>query len=186
VWSERATLVDVRGATDLLFDSMRRSIAGGADVNQWAETFESQVQAIINGSSWRPPTDIAELIGRTLRISGDAITDVDAVGTFGDTLLLVSCKSFAYTEALDRGEYRPVRNLETHVTDSLEAWNLVLRRLRDSPTGDNYDLSRFQTTLGVVVYPFPPFSRSQHATREVLAGLRAVVSAAELHKWMAT
>lgn len=59
--------------------------------------FELVVQQVIDGSDWRPPRHVRELRGKELKVAGKAITEIDAVGAKGKTLLIVSCKSMLYS-----------------------------------------------------------------------------------------
>ncbi|HMI84037.1 MAG TPA: hypothetical protein VK550_08070 [Polyangiaceae bacterium] len=58
--------------------------------NARAAHFETAVQRIVDSTDWRPSDDLACMRGRTLRRDGQKITDLDAVGARGSTLLVIS------------------------------------------------------------------------------------------------
>jgi hypothetical protein len=77
---------------------------------------------VIDASAWRPSPDIRKLKGRTLRHRGRNITDIDAIGTSGNRLLLISCKSRVKNLLYDAGDYREVRNAATYLVDAAAEW----------------------------------------------------------------
>lgn len=179
-----AFLVDLYGASEGLLRLLGRpeSIVG-AQANYWSEHFEEHLQRMIDTTTWAPPPKIRELHGRTLRIEGEDVTDIDAVGVRGSTLLLVSAKGRAFTDAYDRGTHASIREALDHALRAHESLLRVLHRLRERPVGDNYDFTAFSTITGVVAYPFLPFVPAGSGTAEVLPGLPAVVSSAELERF---
>ena len=157
---------------------------GGRLANVRGRAFEQNVQDIIDDSPWRPGEALRELRGRSLRVGGRTVTDIDAVGERDGILLAVSAKSVPYHDDYERGEYRSVRNLVDRCDAFVAEWADRLGALRESPVGDNYDLSRFRDVTGVVVLPFPPFCRTGPATEYAAPGLRAVSSLSELKTWV--
>jgi hypothetical protein len=108
---------------------------------------------------------------------------VDAIGERGGTLLLVSCKALPYSDAWDRGEYRVVRNVASHVANAVAEWRDRVAEIKANPVGDNFDFSAYRRIVGVVVYPHTPWTTSREATLEVASGLRAASSASEIATW---
>ena len=132
-----AALVNWASMTRLFLDVIERIGAGGAQANQWGEMFEDQIQTWIDQSAWRPAPDLAAMQRRTLRRAGRKLTDVDAVSARDGTLLIVSCKSRALTDAFERGEYGEVRNTRTQAEQALADLERVVADLRTNPIGDN-------------------------------------------------
>jgi hypothetical protein len=56
--------------------------------------------------------------------------------------------------------------------------------LEENPVGDNYDLSRYRTIIGVVCLPFTPFCNIGSATTYIQPGLHSVSSLSELATWL--
>lgn len=111
------------------------------------------------------------------------MTDIDAVGERGGTVLLVSCKGLPYSSAWDRGEYNVVRNAASNVASAVEAWASVIEDIKTSPVGDNFDFSGYRRVVGVVVYPRTPWVAQRRLTSEVSSGLYQAASAMELVAW---
>lgn len=88
-------VVDVTAASYALLTriEVNRSPLQG---NMRARAFEDQCQQLIDETRWKPVPELSAMRGRTLRIGGRNLTDIDAVAAKGDTLLLVSCKSLIY------------------------------------------------------------------------------------------
>jgi hypothetical protein len=117
--------------------------------------------------------------------SGHALTDLDAVGEDGETVLIVSAKSVPYSALYDKGEYGEVRNRSTDAVAAESAWAQKMEVLRSAPVGANYDLSGYRDFIAPVVMPFAPYLPIGSATRELSPGLRAVASVDELVQWLA-
>jgi len=152
--------------------------------NQRAELFELECQALIDGSPWSPAASIRDLRGRNLRRDAKTLTDVDAIGVKGTTLMLVSCKSVIYDRAYDRGAFQVVRNAQSTVDAAVEAWRNVVDDFCAKRRGDNFDFSSFEEIIGVVCTPFPVYSDRKSTLSELRPGLRACCSAGELGKWL--
>jgi hypothetical protein len=181
----RSCFIDLVGATRRWTSLSRRPEVVGAAANQYAAHFEDDVQATIDSSHWRPSDRLRALRRRTLRTAeGQALTDLDAVGESGDTVLLVSAKSVPYSAAYDKGEYGEVRNRASDAGAAESAWAQKMDLLRRSPVGANYDLSAYQDFMAPVVTPFAPYLPIGSAIRELSPGLRAVASVDELIEWL--
>lgn len=176
-----AVMVDIIAASVALqhLTAVDRSDAGLA--NTRAETFELQVQAIIDDSSWRPDETSRSLRGRPLRRSGQHLTDIDALGASNGELLLVSCKGLIYDADYDRGTHRVVTNRETVVDQAVEDWERRIADLNANPHGDNFDLSAFKGRIvGVVCTPFVVYSRRAPTLSFARPGLRRCLAPFEL------
>ncbi len=88
-------LIDVSACSFALKSHLTVGKAGGEAANRKATAFELQVQAMLDQSAWRPPADVKMVRGRTLTLGGIPITNLDALATHGNVLLLVDCKSVA-------------------------------------------------------------------------------------------
>ena len=178
-------LVDLQGATLQLFRHLSRPASlSGSLVNGWSAHFEPHLQRIVDSSPWRPPPGIAKLARRDLRIGGRTITDVDAIGALRGTLLLIDGRSRPFSDQYNRGDRQAVRSAEADAIGKHASWQRKVAGFRSQPTGDNYDFSGYQNIVGVVAYPFLPFISEGPATADVLPGLPAVVSSAELSSFL--
>jgi hypothetical protein len=178
-------LLDMAAASSALLAAMSIPGRGGGRLpNLRGSVFEQNVQDMIEFSPWRPGAELRAMRGRALRVGGRTVTDLDAVGEQDGVLLAVSVKSIPYSGDLERGEYRAVRNLADRCESWVADWAQRLRVLRESPRGDNYDLTPFRNVIGVVVLPTVPFCRLGPATEEVAPGLRAVSALTELASWV--
>lgn len=179
------TLVDAAAATARLEYDLQLPDALTAIANERALYFERQIQGIIDHTQWKPPAHIRVLIGRHLEIAGKPFTDIDAIGCFGNTLLIVSAKSKLFNDALEAGEYAAVRNAASTVVSACEAARSVERVLTNTPIGSNFDFSAFSRIAVVVCLPYTVFVPLGPATTDVLAGLPAAVSVSELEDFLA-
>jgi hypothetical protein len=157
--------------------------SGGEMANLRGAIFEKSVQAAVDGSAWRPPDEVRQLRGRTLRIAGQGITDIDAIAASNETVVLLSCKSIVYHGDLDAGIHRAVRNAADNVERAVAEWQTKIARIREHPTGDNYDLSRFQKIVGVVCTPSPIWVPLGPATAKTEIDLLAACSFPEVINW---
>jgi hypothetical protein len=176
-------IVDLHAASQRFHRTLQRPQVTGAVVNAWSGHLERSVQRAIDETAWRPSPAVATLRGRHLRNDGKTITDLDAVGERDGTLLLISCKSTPFSGEFDRGEYKAVRNLKTAALKAVDDWATKVGDLRRHPMGGNYDLTGYRRIIGVVVYPFLPWTPLGPATAEVARGLRALSTVVELHAW---
>jgi hypothetical protein len=156
----------------------------GGLANARSQHFEDEVQAVIDRSRWRPHPEIAALRGRQLSHNGRVITDIDAIGESDGALLIVDCKSFVYSGAYDIGDYKAIRNVSTLVRDSLRHWSGICTHLIEYRKGDNYDMSRYRSILGVVCTPHVAYSDKDTILAEAAPGLPGVASVVELGQWL--
>lgn len=179
-------LVDLASAGERLRRMLNISPSGGGSLaNVRGRHFEIVVQEIIDRSQWKPAPGLAALRGRTLRAcNGSAVTDIDAVGEYDRTLLLVNAKSYPLTSLYDAGQYGAVQNVAQRVVEDCESWTRKLEIFRANPRGKNYDFQEYREIIGVVCTPFPCWVPAGSATLPVAAGLYAASSAAELERWL--
>jgi hypothetical protein len=139
---------------------------------------------VIDETQWLPKKALRKVVGREIRLDGQALTDLDAVCELKDSLLVVSCKSKIYSAQYDAGDFSIVRNHACAAESAALEWNDIVQTLRARPVGDNYDFQRFHTIFGVVVMPHVIYVNLGPALDFVQDGLRAVVSIAELRTWL--
>ncbi len=179
------SVVDVSSASMLLNDLLTVTNSEPAVLrNARGSDFELYTQSLIDLSPWRPPAPLGKLRGRTLKLGGIAVTDIDAIAIVEDVVILISCKSILHTSDSDSGEYRNVRNIRTLLENADQRWSSVVSRLRDDPIGDNYDFSGYRL-VGVVCTPHVEFVLPQQL-RAVIGpdkcgnSIRAVSSLSEI------
>jgi hypothetical protein len=178
-------LVDLTTATNALVRTLTLDRTATLIGNARASAFELAIQRMLQSSPWAPGEELATLRGRTLRRGGTAITDVDAFGAKGDTLLLISCKSLIYDLEYDRGTHQVIRNAQSTVDDAVAEWTEFVRGIRAEPLGDNFDFRSYLVILGIVCTPFVVYSCNRATVECVKEGLRACCSAEELQTWIA-
>lgn len=152
--------------------------------NLRAREFELQCQDVISGTSWEPLPEVKALRGRPLRQNGKVLTDIDAIGAKGRTLLIVSCKSIIYDRDYDRGTFRVIRNIQDTIDNAVIEWEGIVDNLSWQPTGENFDLSAFDDIIGVVCTPFAAYSNEERTLAFVKPNLRVSSSVLELRDWL--
>lgn len=173
--------VDLAASTQRLYSDLEAPIATGAVANYRSHYFEIGVQDIIDRTPRAPSVAHRELRGRTLRLDGMSITDVDAIAETESHGILVSCKSVPYTAKYDMGEYRTIRNVRSMIEKEVPLHQSKAAKLNQHLVGDNYTFTK--PIIGVVCTPHAVVLPVGPATTEVLPGLRTVVSASELGRW---
>ncbi|MGQ0823771.1 MAG: hypothetical protein ACT4OX_01865 [Actinomycetota bacterium] len=155
--TETLTVVDIVGASRRMFSTLTRP-SDGAAVNLWSGHFEDDVQAAIDRSPWRATDDCRGLIGRTIRrADGTALTDIDALGVSKGRLLLVSCKSIAFTVPALRGEHAITRNIVDKTHEAAADWADVVDELRREPELLGEMIPKDVDIQGCVAFPTVPF-----------------------------
>lgn len=177
-------LVDLLAACDRLNAALEFPRIQGRMANARSEHLENHVQALIDTSEWAPDQTLRSLRRRELRRGGKTITDIDAIGSKSNSVILVSCKSMIYSAAYDIGDYTAVRNSASTISSAVKDLDRFLEDLRSNPVGDNFDLSKVSEMWGVVCVPHPIFSTDIAATRFVRDGLRVCVSLEEFAQWL--
>jgi hypothetical protein len=162
----RRFLTDLAVASAILPQTLERAQQGAA-ANVWGESFEHQVQDLIDNSPWRPPDRFRSLIKKKIREQGRTITDIDAVAVRGNTLLLIDCKAFQATDAFMRGEYGAVETMRRKVEEASEAWHSRIQLIRSRPELLGIQIPANYFLEGLVVIPFVPFVRSGPAMARV-------------------
>lgn len=174
------SLVDLVGASYRLYTTLIRPVEGTV-VNYWSQKFERDVQDLIDRTPWRPEGSVRDLIGHTIRrADGSDLTDIDAVGHHDGRLLLVSCKSIAFTLPAVRGEHGVTRNIVDKVHAAAEEWTAVVEALRADHSLLGSDIAAATRVDGCVVFPAVPFFTDPRWRGEVVRGLPYLSSSEEL------
>lgn len=176
--------IDLCAATECLSSSLELPPITGEPANVRSGHFELMTQRIIEKSTWNPSGGLTRLRGKTLKLEGRAITDIDAIGVKNNTLLIVSCKSIIYSSRYDQGDYNIVRNRATDVEKYVKEWQEKKTTFQDNAVGDNYDFSSFENIVAVVCTPQPVYVNLGIATNKVADNLLAAVSLGELKSWL--
>jgi hypothetical protein len=150
------SVVDLRGSSRRLFATLVRPV-DGSHVNFWSEHFERDVQEVIDGTHWRPAGDARDLVGRKISKGDALLTDLDAVGASDGRLLLVSCKSTAFTVPALRGEHAITRNLVDKIHSAAREWDAIVDAVRAEPSMLPGKLDPTTRIDGCVVFPSVPF-----------------------------
>ncbi|MEU4699818.1 hypothetical protein [Nonomuraea dietziae] len=154
-----------------------------------ADHFEQTVQRLIDQTVWKPSQSAPSRGFKPRPRGAEVLTDFDAVGELGDTLLIVSCKSHPYTARYDAGDHKTVRNAASLVGHAVTRWAEVVATLTGRPVGANYDFSRYQRILGTVCLPHTPYTSLGPSTEVIDTNaqgqpLRAANSYGELATWL--
>jgi hypothetical protein len=121
---------------------------------------------------------------RNLTRNGTSLTDIDAIGEQISALLLVSCKSFVYTDQHDVGEYSAIRNAASDCRKYVNDWRAKVEDLRRNPLGDNYDFRFAERFIGVVCTPQVVFVYKDVLDQQAAHDLPMAASFDELADWV--
>jgi hypothetical protein len=175
--------LNAAAASQELSASLEFPAIDGQPANRRAETFEVELQQMIDSSPGAPSPKVHELVRRHLRLDRHRITDIDAVAEISGTVILVSCKSVPMRAAYDAGDPRLIHNVSTALEKAVDEWVEKLAVIVANPQGDNYDL-RGRRCVGIVCTPLVMQVPVGRATEFVLPGLRRYSSATELAQWL--
>lgn len=159
------TIVDAWAYAWHVTDGLKLSPhTGGAIANLSAAQFETATQDLIDTSVLAPPPELRKLRGKTLRLDGQAVTDIDAILVADKTkVFLISCKKYLIRRDYLAGEYTAVRSGMQRLDAALDEWQDRVATFRSSPVGDNYDFSGYEIE-GFIILPelmFTPRSDSR-------------------------
>ncbi|TRO08030.1 hypothetical protein EQ836_25005 [Ectopseudomonas mendocina] len=155
----------------------------GQVANERATKFEDVVQEVIDRTRWADEASRA-LRQRRLRVDGQALTDIDAIGSYDGTLLVVSCKSIPYTREYDRGVHNVIRNAASTVDNGVDYWARIVSQLEALRAGDNFDLTGYKQIVGVVCTPFPVYTGDTKSLSTTVGELRWACSLDELVEFL--
>ena len=115
---EHWIVIDHENVKDRLGQMLRFPNLGGGTGNQRGIHFEDAIQSYIDASPWKPSDELRAMRQVHLLRRGDGknnqITDIDAIGESGDTLLIVSCKAVIFSVGQDIGEYHVLKYARPH------------------------------------------------------------------------
>jgi hypothetical protein len=173
------SVVDLVGASHRLLATLSRPRDG--NVRSWTEKFENDVQAVIDESPWRPEGAIRDLQRKKIRRrDGTELTDVDAVALRGRQLLLVSCKSFAVTREVARGDYRITPTSLDRSHEALAKWTTVIDEIRNDPELLGQRLPAEIQIDGCIVFPIVPYYSEPAGDRRVFRHIPVLLAISEL------
>ena len=168
----------------LLFPSL-----GGETGRKRGIHFEDAIQSYIDASPWKPSDELRAMRQVHLIRGGDSnhnqITDIDAIGEFGDILLIVSCKAIIFNVGQDIGEYYALKIARQRLDEAVLKWQAIKSELLDSPTGRNYDFSRYSKIIAIVCTPNVVYTESDLALAYEVSGIRKAATALEFINWLA-
>ena len=163
------------------------NLAGGIGAKRGFH-FEDAVQSYIDSSSWKPSRELRAMRQVHLLRSDDAknkqITDIDAIGESGDTLLIISCKAVIFNSGQDIGEYQALKNARLRLDQAVLKWQAVKAELLASPIGQNYNFSRYRTIIAVVCTPNVAYTESELSLSYEIGKLRKAATAREFIDWL--
>lgn len=183
---EGQIILDIVSSSHTLIQNIQldRSPALG---NARAKQFEFECQQLINNSPWKPSPYIQSLRGKPLKKDSVLLTDIDAIGENGKTLLIISCKSIIYDDEYDKGSYKVIKNIQSTIDDAVLHWSVVQKTLIECPVGSNYDFSYYEKIIGIVCTPFVAYSSNPFTYRDIgFLNLKACISSFELSNWLKT
>ena len=156
----------------------------GCTANARAEHFERVVQELIDSSPWAPPESIKKLRRAKLKKGERVVTDIDAIGVRGETLLIVDCLSTYISTEYEIGNHAAIRNAASNIEDKVIKWAEKKKFLEENPVGNNYHFSGYKSVVGVVCTPDAFYVPVGPATRFAAPGLIAAPSLSELRAWL--
>jgi len=163
---------------------------GTALVQARAGSLETDVQELINRTTWRPSRE-APPQGFVPKRGKRQFTDLDAVGEHDGTLLLVDTKSYPITLELNSGVGPEVQESRRRIEEDSVKWQGKTRELALNDPPFNYDFSRYREVVGVVVTPHALFVTDPEVLQFVIVsptgvGLRAASTVGELSRFLAS
>ncbi len=163
---------------------------GGGTGNQRGIHFEDAIQSYIDASPWKPSDELRAMRQVHLLRRGDGknnqITDIDAIGESGDTLLIVSCKAVIFSVGQDIGEYHVLKYARLRLDEAVLKWQAVKAELLDSPIGQNYNFSRYSKIITIVCTPNVVYTESDVSLSYEVGNLRKSATALEFIDWLNT
>lgn len=95
-------------------------------------------------------------------------------------MLLISCKSIAFTVPALRGEFAVTRNIREKIESAASEWDEVTKALRDDPALLGAGAFRDAAIDGCVVFPSTPFYTDPRWRRSVFDLFPYLLSVSEL------
>jgi hypothetical protein len=152
--------------------------------------FEDAIQSYIDASPWNPSDELRTMRQVHLIRRGDGknnqITDIDAIGESGDTLLIISCKAVIFSVGQDIGEYHALKNARLRLDEAVLKWQAVKAELLELPIGQNYNFSRYSKIMAIVCTPSVVYTESELTLSYEVGNLRKAATAPEFIEWLNT
>jgi hypothetical protein len=178
-------VVDLFFASEALAHGLNYPRVGGPMAKPRSQEFQWNVRDLIKGSRWKPDARLESYEGRQLKAGpGRWITDLDAVGRRGATLLAVDCLSIPYTDAYERGDKRELASVESAVREKVMEWPGKVDRLLAHKHGRYHDFAWVEDVIPLVVVPLPPYTTYAASLTQIRPGLYAAASYGELSRWL--
>ncbi|MCQ3930206.1 MAG: hypothetical protein DPW16_07075 [Chloroflexi bacterium] len=186
--NKKWVVIDHASVKDRLGAMLRFPNLGGGTGNQRGIHFEDAVQSHIDASPWKPTDELRAMRQVHLIRRGDSknnqITDIDAIGEFGDTLLIVSCKAVIFSVGQDIGEYSALKSARLRLEEAVTKWQAVKAELMDSPIGQNYNFSHYSKIIAIVCTPNVVYTESDLSLSYEVGNLRKSATASEFINWL--
>lgn len=158
-----AFLIDWGAGTGRLLHALRYPRVQGETANLRGRAFEDSVRDAVGGTRFAPAPWLKALEGRHLQL--------DASGPFGEidagasipgynVHLVISCKSYPYTEAYERGDHRAVRNVSDNLANDARTVLELCVTLMQNRQGRNYQIPDDAHLVPVLVTPRVMWSAS--------------------------
>ena len=179
-------MIDHANIKSRLEKVLRFPTLGGKVGNQRGVYFEDAIQSYIDTSNWKPSKKLKSVrqVHLTRQSDSAQITDIDAIGEYGDTLLIISCKAVISTVGQDIGEYFALKNARIRLDDAVLKWQNVKAELTQFPIGENYDFSRYSKIIALVCTPNVVYTESELSLSDEVSGIRKAATAIEFVDWL--
>lgn len=159
-------VIDWYAASNRLLASLRYPSVTGSAANIRANAFETTVRAAIRDTHCQPAPWLEELFGRHLKLRGSVnpFGEIDAGATLpgGQIHVLVSCKSYQFTDAHERGDYNAVRNVSERLAKDAVSITQLAATLMANREGENYSIP-----VDVVLIPIVATPRLMYAANPI-------------------
>lgn len=181
-------VVDHANVKTRLEKMLRFPSLGGEVGNQRGIYFEDAIQSYVDASYWKPSEKLKAMqqVHLIRQSDGTKITDIDAIGESGDTLLIISCKAIISTIRQDIGEYFALKNARIRLDEAVLKWQDVKAELANSPIGQNYDFSHYSKIIAIVCTPNVVYTESELSLSDEVSGIRKAATAVEFLGWLNT
>ncbi|MBZ0303158.1 MAG: hypothetical protein K8J31_25650, partial [Anaerolineae bacterium] len=149
---------------------------------------EDAIQSYIDASLWKPSDELRTMRQIHFIRRGDSennqITDIDAIGESGNTLLIISCKAVIFSIGQDIGQYHALKNARLRLDEAVLKWQAVKAELLASPIGGNYNFSHYSKIIAIVCTPNAVYTESDLSLSYEVSNLRKAATASEFISWL--
>lgn len=183
-------VVDHESVKERLGKMLRFPNLSGETGHQRGIHFEDALQSYIDASRWKPSNNLRAMrqihLIRRGNSKNNQITDIDAIGESGDTLLIISCKAVIFSVGQDIGEYNALKTARLRLDEAVLKWQAVKAELLDSRRGQNYNFSRYSKIIAIVCTPNVVYTESDLSLSYEVGNLRKSATAREFIDWLNT